>query len=118
GPRLFPYTTLFRSGGSSGGSGGSGGGGGGGSSGSFGWPTDHRVVTSPYGWRFHPIWQEQRLHSGTDIRARCGEPIYAVASGTARAASMGGFGNPVMVDYGLFNGKRYVTTSITLPRLA
>jgi len=105
-------------GGSSGGSGGSGGGGGGGSSGSFGWPTDHRVVTSPYGWRFHPIWQEQRLHSGTDIRARCGEPIYAVASGTARAASMGGFGNQVLVDHGVINGKSYVTTSNHMQRFA
>ncbi len=91
--------------------GGGGGGGGGGTainpSGSFIWPTTSTVITSPYGRRVHPVTgQVGKMHTGVDIGAGAGEPIYAADSGSVvLAAENGGYGNCVMIDHG--NG--YVT---------
>jgi uncharacterized protein YgiM (DUF1202 family) len=38
--------------------------------------------TSPYGYRLHPILKIQRLHTGVDIGAVTGTPIYAAGDGT------------------------------------
>ncbi len=32
------------------------------------------IVTSPFGYRRHPIYGYWGLHDGTDFRAGCGEP--------------------------------------------
>ena len=91
--------------------GGGGGGGGGGTAinptGSFIWPTTSTVITSPYGQRVHPVTgQVGKMHTGVDIGAGAGEPIYAADSGSiVLAAENGGYGNCVMIDHG--NG--YVT---------
>lgn len=88
-----------------------GGGGGGGTAinptGSFIWPTTSTVITSPYGQRVHPVTgQVGKMHTGVDIGAGAGEPIYAADSGSiVLAAENGGYGNCVMIDHG--NG--YVT---------
>lgn len=94
------------------GGGSSGGGGGGGGTpinptGSFIWPTTSTVITSPYGPRIHPVTgQVGRMHSGVDIGAGAGEPVYAADSGNVILAGVnGGYGNCVMIDHG--NG--YVT---------
>ena len=39
-------------------------------------------ITSPYGWRIHPIYHYWGLHDGDDFGAPCGAPLYAVANGT------------------------------------
>ncbi len=97
--------------GGGGGGGGSTGGGGGGTSinptGSFIWPTTTTVITSPYGPRTHPVTgQVGKMHSGLDIGAGEGEPIYAADSGSiVKAGVNGGYGNCVMIDHG--NG--YIT---------
>ena len=98
--------------GSSGNSGGSGGSGGGGGTpinptGSFIWPTTSTVITSPYGPRIHPVTgQVGKMHSGVDIGAGAGEPVYAADSGSVVLAGVnGGYGNCVMIDHG--NG--YIT---------
>ena len=93
-----------------GGGSGGGGGGGGGSvtpTGSFIWPTTSTVITSPYGPRIHPVTGEVgRMHTGVDIGAGAGEPVYAADSGTVVCAGVkGGYGNCVMIDHG--NG--YIT---------
>ncbi len=47
-----------------------------------------------FGWRIHPIWGSWDFHTGIDIEATMGEPIYAVGDGeVTRASWYGGYGN-------------------------
>lgn len=66
--------------------------------------------TSPFGWRFHPILKYSMLHTGTDIGAPCGAPIYAAESGVVvkyvPTAYSGGYGNRVVIDHGVVGGNR------------
>lgn len=69
------------------------------------------VRTSKYGMRFHPVLQYWRLHAGLDLRAYCGTPLYAAASGTVEwAKSRSGFGNQVMINHGYWNGSSLMTS--------
>lgn len=65
------------------------------------WPTDG-CVTSPFGYRTHPVLGTRRLHAGIDIPAPQGQPIHAVADGRVHRAgwSTGGHGNVVVIDHG------------------
>ena len=47
------------------------------------WPTQGRV-TSPYGYRFHPIARHMLFHDGMDIANKTWTPIYASASGIVK----------------------------------
>lgn len=77
------------------------------------------VITSPYGWRIHPIYGYRKLHAGTDFRAYCGTPIIAAASGTVQwAKTVGGFGNQVMLNHGYPNGASLLTSYNHLSRFA
>lgn len=59
------------------------------------------AVTSGYGYRTHPIYGDQRLHTGWDMTAGCGVPIKAGASGRViLSAWYGGYGNTIMIDHG------------------
>ena len=58
-------------------------------------------VTSPYGYRVHPISGQYRLHTGIDFGARSGTHIHACRGGTVvRANWYGGYGNTIIVDHG------------------
>ncbi|WP_380169631.1 M23 family metallopeptidase [Jannaschia sp. R86511] len=58
-------------------------------------------ITSPYGWRIHPITGLRKLHRGTDIGAPCGDPIYAAGPGVVvRAGPAANYGTLVVVDHG------------------
>ena len=39
-------------------------------------------VTSPFGYRLHPIKQDWIFHSDVDLGADYDDPVYAAASGT------------------------------------
>ena len=68
-------------------------------------------VTSEFGWRIHPIWGNRRLHTGMDLAAPCGAPVYAAAAGTVISAGWaGGYGNRVMIDHGIQRGVDLVTS--------
>lgn len=57
------------------------------SSGVFTWPVPSSYyISSPYGYRVHPIEGTYRLHAGTDIAANYGSDIVAADSGTVIAA--------------------------------
>lgn len=45
------------------------------------WPT-YGAISSPFGWRRHPITKQMSFHSGIDIAAPEGTPVFASAPGT------------------------------------
>jgi murein DD-endopeptidase MepM/ murein hydrolase activator NlpD len=62
-------------------------------------------VTSPYGWRMHPIYHYWGLHDGTDFHAPCGTPLRASGYGTVIARSYSDvYGNRLYLDLGQVNG--------------
>jgi murein DD-endopeptidase MepM/ murein hydrolase activator NlpD len=64
------------------------------------WPADG-PITSGFGWRVHPIFGTRRFHSGVDIDAGCGRPIWAAESGRVISAGwMGGYGLATVIDHG------------------
>ena len=68
--------------------------------GQLAWPAAG-PVTSGYGWRTHPIFGDQRLHTGIDIGAPYGAPVVASDDGTvAYVGAMSGYGNVVVIDHG------------------
>jgi len=66
------------------------------------WPAPGNYkVSSPYGWRIHPIFKKKRFHSGIDIHAAKGETIAAANSGKViYAGARTGYGNTVIIDHG------------------
>lgn len=68
-----------------------------------GWlcPVPWYVLTSPFGWRVHPIWGDYRFHSGVDLACSEGTPIYATRSGQVTSASWNGsMGYYVSINHG------------------
>ena len=59
------------------------------------------LLSSSYGDRVHPRAGDQRFHTGLDLRARGGTPVYAAADGTVTlSGSSGAYGNVVLLDHG------------------
>ena len=64
------------------------------------WPVNG-VVSSPFGYRVHPILGVKKLHTGVDINAASGAPIAASGAGTViLAQTYGGYGRAVVIDHG------------------
>lgn len=58
-------------------------------------------ISSPYGWRIHPITRRRRLHTGIDFAGNYGSSITAAEAGNIIFAGWyGGYGNTVIVDHG------------------
>ncbi len=69
--------------------------------GSLSAPLGNPVVTSTFGYRVHPIFNDRRLHTGLDFRASSGTPIMAARSGEVVFAGWrGGYGNCTIIDHG------------------
>lgn len=58
-------------------------------------------ITSPFGYRIHPILKVKKLHTGVDIGAPSGTTIVAANGGTViKAGWNNSYGNMVMIDHG------------------
>lgn len=64
-------------------------------------PINYSYVSSPFGYRKHPIYHDWRLHAGVDLSAPQGTPIIASRSGVVTAASYeaGGAGYYVNINH-------------------
>ncbi len=58
------------------------------------------TMTSPFGWRSDPLQGKQRFHSGIDIGAPHGTPVYTPQDGVVIfSGTHGGYGNVVVVQH-------------------
>ncbi len=59
------------------------------------------TVTSPFGYRIHPIYGTRLFHNGVDIGADSGTPIVAALSGVVEEAAYNeSYGNYVILNHG------------------
>ena len=57
-------------------------------------------LSSPYGWRYHPVKKKRKFHAGLDLAAPKGTAIYCVAPGRViYAGSRSGYGKLVIVSH-------------------
>lgn len=62
-------------------------------------------VTSPFGWRVHPIFKRKIYHSGVDLGMPMNAPVKAANSGKVIFVGWyGGYGKVVIIDHGRING--------------
>ncbi|MGC9317084.1 MAG: murein hydrolase activator EnvC family protein [Armatimonadota bacterium] len=58
-------------------------------------------ISSPFGWRIHPVWGGSRFHNGVDIAAGYGTTIKAADDGKVIYAGWkGAYGRTVVIDHG------------------
>ena len=59
------------------------------------------AITSGFGYRYHPILKVLRPHTGIDISAQKGTPVYATADGVVSRQTPGsGYGIAIIIDHG------------------
>lgn len=64
------------------------------------WPAKGRI-SSPFGYRMHPILKKRKYHSGIDIAVPMGTPILAADDGVIFfSGTNGGYGKMVTIDHG------------------
>lgn len=70
--------------------------------GALAWPTpSSSYITSPFGYRVHPISGSYKFHTGIDIGASYGSSIVAANSGRVTMAGWyGGYGKCLIIDHG------------------
>ena len=67
-------------------------------------------ITSPFGWRTHPIFNSRSFHSGIDIGGPNYGEIKASNSGKVIYSGWyGGYGKVVIIEHGMVNGKPITT---------
>ena len=68
-------------------------------------PKNRCRIVSGFGERYHPILRCRRMHTGLDMTAAKGEPVYATGDGVVKVASrnaegLSGYGIAVLIDHG------------------
>lgn len=70
-------------------------------------PAEGRL-SSGFGHRIHPIYGVGKMHTGVDIAAPTGTPIYAASDGiVSYSGRRNGYGNTVEIDHGFGYGTLY-----------
>ncbi len=70
----------------------------------------HGRITSPFGWRTHPIFKSRIFHTGIDYGVPYGTPIKAANSGKVIYSGWyGGYGKVVILDHGSCTGSPTTT---------
>lgn len=63
-------------------------------------PLEYNKITSPYGWRTHPVLKEKMLHPGIDIAAPLDVEVMAAQKGTVIVSEWDdGYGNMVKIQH-------------------
>lgn len=71
-----------------------------------------RPIGSGFGIRLHPIYGDFRMHTGIDLNAPIGTPIYATGNGVVESAEWeSGYGYAVVIDHGFGYKTRYAHCS-------
>lgn len=60
-------------------------------------PAPSAVVTSLYGWRYHPVLKMWRLHKGVDLRASMMTPLTATQDGVVQVSFSSSGGNELRI---------------------
>ena len=70
-------------------------------------------LASPFGYRTDPVYGGTRFHSGQDLAAQTGYPVYVTGDGVVVKVnySFSGYGNEVVVDHGFGYKTRYAHLS-------
>ncbi|MGN0062870.1 MAG: peptidoglycan DD-metalloendopeptidase family protein [Nocardioides sp.] len=68
-------------------------------------PVQGGYVTSPYGYRTHPIYGYYSLHDGTDFGGGCGVPLVAAEDGKVISSYWSDvYGHRLVLDHGVLAG--------------
>lgn len=82
-------------------------------------PLGKSYVSSRYGLRMHPIYNQLRFHAGVDLVAPMGTQVKSTLGGKVTFSGVkGGYGNTVVVDHGSGYETRYAHLQKFAPRLA
>lgn len=84
----------------------------------------YSYMSSPFGYRIHPISGTYKLHNGTDFAGTTGTPIYAAMAGTVTVATYSSSaGNYITINHGnglstiyMHNSKLYVSAGDTVTK--
>lgn len=73
---------------------------------------DMNRIASGFGYRIHPIYKTLRMHTGVDLSAATGAPIFATGDGVIEVADFGrGYGKRVVIDHGYSYKTQYAHMS-------
>jgi murein DD-endopeptidase MepM/ murein hydrolase activator NlpD len=63
-------------------------------------PLPGAKISSPFGWRIHPVFHTRLFHKGVDYEAHAGTPVMAVADGVVEdVGRRGNYGNYILIRH-------------------
>lgn len=72
------------------------------------WPVEEHRITSPFGWRIHPLWGYRSMHTGIDMGSDYNDVVVASMAGrVVDVGYMGAYGLAIVIDHGSSLGTVY-----------